>query len=385
MSFFNEFQRYSWDGIREEIYSRTDDDVTQALLARNHGLEELVSLLSPAADSELEELARQAQQVTEQRFGRIVGLYAPLYLSSSCTNSCLYCSFNTNNPIRRLTLTPDQAEAEGAYLREMGFRHVLLVSGEDRSTVDKGYFLDVIERLRSRFDSISVEIYPMESEEYGELARCGVDGLIVYQETYNKGRYSEVHKGGRKRDYRWRLETPERGGQAGFRRLGIGALLGLSDWRVEAVCLALHARYLMKHYWRSQITISFPRLRPAVGGYVPPNPVSDRDMVHMLTALRLVLPDAGLLLSTRESSQLRDNMVPLGVTSMSAGSRTEPGGYTMPSDSEGQFEISDHRSPDEVAGVLRGMGYEPVWKDWDAAFILAEDSGSAARSEEKLA
>jgi 2-iminoacetate synthase len=372
VSFFNEFHRYSWDSIREEIHNRTGDEVKQALTARTPGLAELVSLLSPASDPFLEELAEKAQQVTEQRFGRVVGLYAPLYLSSSCTNSCLYCSFNKNNPIRRLTLTPAQAEKEGAYLRKLGFRHVLLVSGEDRATVGRDYLLEVVERLRSQFDSISVEIYPMDVEEYSELARYGVDGLIVYQETYNKGRYSEVHRGGRKRDYRWRLETPERGGEAGFRRIGIGALLGLSDWRVEAVCLALHARHLMRRFWRSQITISFPRLRPAVGGYSPPNPVSDRDLVHMLTALRLLLPDAGLLLSTRESPHLRDNIVPLGVTSMSAGSRTEPGGYTMPSNSEGQFEISDHRSPDEVAVMLREMGYEPVWKDWDAAFIPAE-------------
>jgi 2-iminoacetate synthase len=373
VTFYDEFQNYSWDGIRDEIYGRTESDVEEALAARVPGLGNLISLLSPGADNYLEELAARAQQLTEQRFGRVVGLYAPLYLSSSCTNSCVYCSFNTNNPINRLTLTPEQAEREGAYLRELGFRHILLVSGEDRATIGMDYFLNVVERLRNHFDSISVEIYPMDTDEYGQLARNGVDGLIIYQETYNKGRYSEVHKGGRKRDYRWRLETPERGGEAGFRRVGIGALLGLCDWRVEAACLALHARYLMKRYWRSQITISFPRLRPAVGGYAPPDPVSDRDLVHMLTALRLFLPDAGLLLSTRESSFLRDNMIPLGVTSMSAGSRTEPGGYTMPSNSEGQFEISDHRSPAEIATVLRDKGYEPVWKDWDAAFIPVEN------------
>jgi len=225
LSFYDEFQKYSWDRIREEIYSRTEDDVQQALISRTPGPDELISLLSPRADHFLEELAMQAQQLTEQRFGRVVGLYAPLYLSSRCTNSCLYCSFNTGNPIKRLTLTPEQAENEGAYLRELGFRHVLLVSGEDRSTLGTDYFVEVVGRLRPYFDSISVEIYPMDCEEYGELARNGVDGLIIYQETYNKGRYAEVHKGGRKRDYRWRLETPERGGEAGFRRLGIGALL----------------------------------------------------------------------------------------------------------------------------------------------------------------
>lgn len=380
MSFYDEFQGYSWNGIGDEIYSRTGDDVQEALAAGTPGLVNLMSLLSPEADRYIEELATRAQKLTEQRFGRVVGLYAPLYLSSSCTNSCVYCSFNAGNPINRLTLTPEQAEKEGIYLRGMGFRHVLLVSGEDPAALGVDYFLDVVEKLRPHFDSISVEIYPMESGEYRQLAVNGVDGLIVYQETYNMGCYDEVHKAGRKRDYRWRIETPERGGEAGFRRIGIGALLGLCDWRIEAACLALHARYLMKRYWRSQITISFPRLRPAVGGYSPPEPVSDRDLVHMLTALRIFLPDAGLLLSTRESSYLRDHMIPLGVTSMSAGSRTEPGGYTMSADSEGQFEISDERSPAEIAMVLRDKGYEPVWKDWDSAFIPAhssEDSGPA--------
>jgi len=373
MSFYDEFRRYSWDTIREEIYGRSEEEVEEALFSGPPCLNGLISLLSPAADGSLEEIAQQAQRVTERRFGRVIGLYAPLYLSSSCENSCLYCSFKAGNAIDRLTLTPSEAEVEGAWLRKQGFRHILLVSGEDQKAVGMGYLCEVVTRLRPIFDSISIEIYPMETGEYGQLAQHGVDGLTVYQETYSKGRYAEVHRGGRKRDYRWRLETPERGGEAGFRRIGIGALLGLSDWRVEAAFLALHARYLMKRFWRSQLTISFPRLRPAVGGYSPPNPVSDRDLVHMLTALRLFLPDAGLLLSTREPAELRDNMIPLGVTSMSAGSRTAPGGYTLSSGSDGQFEISDHRTPAEIADVLLGVGYEPVWKDWDSEFIPTPD------------
>jgi 2-iminoacetate synthase len=369
MSFFDEISKYSWDELAEEIKGREEADVERALTAGDPGIDGVASLLSPAADPYLEQIAGRAQVLTEQRFGRVIGLYAPLYLSNSCSNSCAYCSFSADNKIERITLSPEQMEDDGRYLNEQGFRHILLVSGEDRKTVSMKYLQDVVGRLRPLFDSISIEIYPMETEEYSDLARCGVDGLIIYQETYNTSRYDEVHGGGQKKDYGWRLTTPERGGEAGFRRLGIGALLGLADWRVEALYLALHARYLMRKYWKSQITISFPRLRPAVGGYTPPCPVSDRDLVHMMTVLRLFLPDSGLLLSTRESPYLRDHMIPLGVTAMSAGSKTEPGGYTQDQDSAGQFEISDHRSPGQIADMIRSQGYEPVWKDWDEAFI----------------
>lgn len=370
MTFYDEIQKYSWQAMGEEILSRSSTDVERALSSNTPGIEDLISLMSPAADPMLEEIARKAQLITEQRFGRVIGLYAPLYVSNSCTNSCVYCSFNAGNPISRLTLTVEEARAEGAFLHDEGFRHILLVSGEDYRAADLEYLRAVVRELRPLFDSISIEIYPMDTDDYGKLAESGVDGLIIYQETYDPDCYQAVHLAGKKRDYRYRIETPERGGKAGFRRIGIGSLLGLSDWRSEGAFLALHARYLMRRYWRSQITVSFPRLRPAVGGYHPPCPVSDRDLVHMMTALRVFLPDAGLLLSTRESPYLRDHMIPLGVTSMSAGSKTGPGGYTQDSATEGQFEISDHRSPHEVAETIREHGYEPVWKDWDSSFIV---------------
>jgi 2-iminoacetate synthase len=374
MTFYEKIKHRSWDDIQRQIAQRTPEDVRSALApgAMEIGaadIDRFISLVSPAADDSLEEIAQRAQLITEQRFGRIVGLYAPMYLSNSCTNSCVYCSFNAANPIARETLSVDQAVSEARHLHEQGFRHILLVSGEALRTVNLDYLKEVVENLRPLFDSISIEIYPMETDEYRELARCGVDGLIVYQETYKRDLYAQVHEAGKKTDYRWRIDTPERGGAAGFRRVGIGVLLGLTDWRTEAVYLAMHARYLMRRHWRSQVTISFPRLRPAVGGYAPPCPVSDRDLVHMLTALRVLLPDAGLLLSTRESQEFRDNMIPLGVTSMSAGSCTQVGGYTGDSATAGQFEIADHRSPEEVAETIKSIGYEPVWKDWDAAFI----------------
>lgn len=373
-TFYEEIQNYPWDDIRDQIVRRTPDQVLEALTpgAMDIGaadIDRFISLVSPAADDVLEDIAQRAQLITEQRFGRIVGLYAPMYLSNSCSNACIYCSFNTSNDIARETLSVEAALSEAQHLHNEGFRHILLVSGEDLRSVSLKYLKEVVTSLRTLFDSISIEIYPMKIEDYRKLASSGVDGLIVYQETYNPDLYAKVHQSGKKRDYRWRIETPERGGAAGFRRVGIGTLLGLDDWRTEAVYLAMHARHLMRKHWRSQVTISFPRLRPAVGGYDPPCPVSDRDLVHMLTALRVFLPDAGLLLSTRESKEFRDNMVPLGVTSMSAGSCTQVGGYTGDSASAGQFEIADHRSPEEVAETIKSIGYEPVWKDWDAAFI----------------
>jgi len=369
MTFDKEIEQNTWDNIARRISEKTPEDVRSALSQGTMDIEKFISLVSPAADDSIEEIAQRAQLITEQRFGRTIGLYAPMYLSNSCSNSCLYCSFNAANPIARETLSVEQAVQEARHLHDEGFRHILLVSGEDLKEVSLDYLKEVVGSLRHLFDSISIEIYPMETDQYRELVNSGVDGLIIYQETYNKDLYAKVHEAGKKTDYCWRIETPERGGAAGFRRVGLGSLLGLDDWRTEAVHLAMHARYLMRRFWRSQVTISFPRLRPAVGGYDPPRPVSDRDLVHMLTALRIFLPDAGLILSTRETKEFRDNMISLGVTTMSAGSCTQVGGYTGDSATAGQFEIADHRSPEEVAETIKSIGYEPVWKDWDAAFI----------------
>lgn len=369
MTFYDEIKSYRWEQIGQEIQSRTNADVERALTAQQRSLDGLLSLLSPAAETFLEEMAQRAHRLTEQRFGRVISLFAPLYLSNVCTNSCLYCGFNVQNPVKRLTLTVAQAEAEAKYLHEQGFRHVLLVSGEAPRVVNMEYLLKAVETLRPWFASISIELYPMDTTAYEKLIAHGVDGLVTYQETYDQESYREVHPAGKKGDYRWRLETPERGGEAGFRRIGIGVLLGLSDWRVDGFYLALHARYLLRNFWKSHLTISFPRLRPAAGDYQPPCPVSDAHMVQLFTALRLFLPDAGLILSTRESPHFRDHLIPLGITSMSAGSSTEPGGYAHCSETEAQFEIADHRPPQAIVEVISQKGYEPVWKDWDAVFL----------------
>ena len=375
MEFSHELKKFPWDEIEGRIGSRTASDVERALRAQPMKLEDFLSLLSPAAEPFLEDLAQRAHRRTEQRFGRLIGLFAPLYLSNVCTNRCAYCGFNASNPVARLTLTPEQAEVEAKCIHEMGFRHILLVSGDSPHMVTMDYLRTVLEKLRPLFASISIEIFPLDSDAYSDLIDHGVDGLTVFQETYQQGRYRDFHLGGKKRDFSWRLGTPERGGHAGFRRLGIGALLGLCNWRVDGFFLGLHARYLLRTFWKSHVSISFPRLRPAAGAYTPPVPVSDVNFVQLLTALRLFLPDAGLVLSTRESPVFRDHLIPLGVTSMSAGSRTEPGGYAHDSRAEAQFEVADERPPRVVAEVIRRKGYDAVWKDWDPAFLRHSKAG----------
>ena len=367
MSFYDVIRTYRWEEVAGEIGRRSRPDVERALAARHPGLDDLMSLVSPAAGPFLEAMAQRAHRLTVQRFGRVMGMFAPLYLSNVCTNQCVYCGFNAANVVARVTLTPEEAEREGASIRRLGFRNVLLLSGEAPHIVTEEYFRRVLEKLRPHFTSIGIEMFPMTVERYRELIGQGVDSLTVFQETYDEARYGQFHPAGRKSDYRWRLETPERGGAAGFRRLGIGPLLGLNDWRVEGFFVALHANYLLRNCWKSQVAISFPRLRSSAGGYVPPAPVGDRDLVQLICALRLVLPDAGFTLSTRESPVLRDHLIPLGITTMSAGSHTEPGGYASASGGVAQFTVADERPPGVVAEVLRRRGYEPVWKEWDAA------------------
>ena len=324
-------------------------------------------------------------------------LFAPIYLSNECVNNCKYCGFSRNNPILRVTLTVEEMMAEATALGELGFRDMLLVAGEHPKFVSKQYLTDCVAALHARFPSVSLEVGPMSAEDYQPMVAQGADGLVVFQETYDRKVYEEMHTSGPKRDFEWRLETPERGYDAGFRRLGISALYGLGDWRFEALATAAHADYLMRRCWKSRVSISMPRLRPAAGLFVPRSIMSDREIVQLVTAFRLFLPDVGLVLSTREAPYLRNGLMPLGITMISAGSHTEPGGYTgagrqkvhhtvrgrivdsepavcQPSDTTsaaGQFQIADERSAAQVAQLLRDLGYEPVWKDWDASLGAA--------------
>jgi 2-iminoacetate synthase len=372
-------------------FANTLDNLQLEQSAAVRGFERLIT---PKSDAELEAMAQRSHSLTLQNFGRTMRLYAPLYLSNECINNCRYCGFSRDNPILRVTLGVDEVMAEGRYLAQVGFRHVLLVAGEHPKFVSHDYLARCVRALQPDFSSIAIEVGPMETKDYVPIVEAGAEGLVVYQETYNRAVYSELHTAGPKRDFNFRLDCAERGYQAGFRRIGIGALFGLWRWRDESVALAAHLEYLFKRCWQAQISVSLPRLRPAAGGFQPLFSMTDRELVQLVCALRITFPQVGIVLSTREKPALRDSLVPLGVTMMSAGSHTEPGGYTrqgaehlhrttrgriVPPDFQdgedqlatGQFEISDGRSPAEIANLLRHLGLEPVWKDWDQALCGA--------------
>ncbi len=327
-------------------------------------------------------------------------LFAPLYLSNECVNNCSYCGFSRDNPILRVTLDVDKVVREARHLAAEGFRHILLVAGEHPKFVSSGYLEECIRALKSFVPTIALEVGPMETEEYRRMVAAGAEGLVVYQETYQREAYAELHTAGPKRDFDWRLECPERAYAAGFRRIGIGALFGLAPWRQEALRLAAHLEFLYKHCWKAALTVSVPRLRPAAGGFTPPHQFEDKALVQTICALRVTFPQVGIVLSTREAAPLRDALLPLGITTVSAGSHTEPGGYSgqgadelhltvrgrrvelepEPARGDGcasrrsateQFGIADTRSPAEFARLLRTRGFDPVWKDWDQTILDA--------------
>ena len=328
VSFATELDALPLTGLLARARTAGPDAVRDSLNRPKLSLTDFAHLLSPAAAAWLEPMGRRAQHLTWQRFGKVIRLFAPLYLSNECINNCQYCGFSRDNPILRVTLTVAEARREAEALLAQGFRNILLVSGEHPKFVSNQYMADCVRTLHELTPSVSLEIGPMAAADYQPLVQAGADGLVVYQETYDRAVYDAMHTAGPKRNFVWRLETPERAYAAGFRRLGIGALYGLADWRCEALCLAAHAQYLLRHCWKAALTISLPRLRPCAGAFQPLTHLGDRELVQLVCAFRLMFPDAGLVLSTRESPKLRDGLMPLGITLMSAGSHTEPGGYT---------------------------------------------------------
>ena len=354
--------------LRRLVDTAGPADVDRALQTAHPTLADFAALLSAPAAARLEDLAQRANRITLARFGATVRLFSPLYLSNECVSTCTYCGFSAGNRIARRTLDVAEVRAEAEELHRRGFRHILLVAGEHARIVSRDYLAECVAAVSPLFAQVSAEVQVWDTDTYRRLAAAGCDGIVVYQEAYDPGTYSQVHLKGKKRNYHWRLAAPDRAAEAGMRRLGVGALLGLHpDWRAEAIAVAAHAGALIRRWWRCEVQIALPRLRPAAGGYEPVDPVDDRSFAQLLCALRIALPDVGITMSTREPAALRDGLVPLGVTSMSAGSHTEPGGYAESSDAEPQFEISDTRTPAEVAAALRAAGFEPVWKDWQRA------------------
>ena len=362
--------------------------ILDRLPAQSPLVRRFAALLAPVDDTRFEEMAQKARALTRQNFGRTMRMFAPLYLSNECINNCRYCGFSRDNAILRVTLTVDQVLAEARHLAAQGFRQVLLVAGEHPKFVNRRYLSDCIRALAPYFSSISLELGPMETAEYEPLVDAGAEGLVVYQETYDRGVYAEMHTSGPKRDFNWRLDCPERAYAADFRRIGVGALFGLAAWRTEALALAAHVEYLLKRCWRSDLTVSLPRLRPAAGEFVPPFSLGDRALGQMICAFRICFPRVGIVLSTRvgtapgRAGVVRRNhnefRQPYRTGWLPARTRRGPPDDSRPhlppdegvdSVATGQFEISDGRSPGEVASVLRCRGFEPVWKDWEQALV----------------
>ncbi len=371
MTFLDEINKIDLKRIKAKIYDAEEADVERVLEKDTFSINDFPVLISPAASGYIEKMAALSKKITLLRFGKTVKLYAPVYISNECVNACSYCGFNINNQIERVTLTLEEVLSEADVLYNLGFRHILLVSGEEKNKVPVKFIAEIAEILSRKFAAVSIEVYPMDTADYDFLLKSGVTGIAVYQETYNREIYKNLHKGP-KADFDYRLKTPERAGKAGFREIGLGALLGLSDFRVDMTCVAMHAVWLMKKYWRSQFSISFPRFRNAVGNFKPEVTVSDRALAQLVFALRMIIPDADLVLSTREAPEFRDGMAGIGITRMSAGSKTNPGGYLHPESSLEQFEVADKRLPSEVAEMLVKRDLEPVWKDFDPSFIFNE-------------
>ncbi|ENM5827660.1 2-iminoacetate synthase ThiH [Vibrio metoecus] len=368
MTFMQRFQLMDWDDIRLSIYAKTARDVEQALSSHKRTLEDFKALISPAAEPYLEAMAQAAYQATRQRFGNTMSMYIPLYLSNLCSNSCTYCGFSMEHRIKRKTLNVEEVEREIVAIKKMGFDSVLLVTGEHETKVGIDYFRRVLPIIKRAFSYVAMEVQPLQQEEYAQLIELGLDAVMVYQETYHPSTYAQHHLRGNKMDFQFRLETPDRLAKAGVDKIGIGALIGLEDWRTDCFFVAAHLDYLQRQYWKTRYSISFPRLRPCEGALQPKSVMSDRQLVQLICAYRLLNGEVELSLSTRESPEFRNQVAKLGVTSMSAASKTQPGGYADPKVELEQFSVSDERSAAEVSAALMTQGLQVVWQDWHRAY-----------------
>lgn len=364
MTFYDEIQKYNWGEVEKQIYAKTPKDVELALRKDKLSLSDFQALISPAAEPYLEQMAQKSQMLTRKRFGKGIQMYVPIYLSNACTNSCVYCGFNHNNHFERTILNKEQLLLEAEKLQSMGFQHVLLVTGESNKDCGVDYFADMMSSLQDKFSLISIEVQPMETDEYQSLITHGLNTVYIYQETYREQTYKQYHPRGKKSNFRYRLETPDRLGRAGVHKVGLGCLIGLEDWRVDTFFTALHLDYLEKTYWQTKYSLSFPRLRPHVGSFQPKHESSHRNLLQLICAYRLFNEQVEISLSTREEARFRDHALGLGVTAYSAGSKTNPGGYSAQTESVGQFDVDDSRSAAEVAEMIRQKGFEVIWKDW---------------------
>lgn len=368
--FYDEIKKYDWDSTTQCIMSKTDDDVRRALGKQRCDIDDFMALISPAADKYLEQMARLSRKLTRERFGKTISMFIPVYISNSCANSCVYCGFHVQNKMKRTVLSEEQIIAEYEAIKRLGpFDSILVLTGENPKVASVEYIGRALELAKPYFNNLQVEVMPLSTPDYQLLRDKGLNGVVCFQETYNEKNYKNYHPRGPKSDYQWRVNGYDRMGMAGVHKIGMGVLIGLEDWRTDATMLARHLRYMEKTYWRTQYSVNFPRMRCAENGGFQPNTVmSDRELAQLTFAMRIFDNDVDISYSTRETATVRDNMATLGVTTMSAESHTEPGGYANPRQSLAQFETSDNRTAREVAAALKAIGMEPVWKNWDRSF-----------------
>ena len=369
--FSDELDKISWEETTQRINAKTDADVRRALGKERCDVEDFMALISPAAEPYLEQMAQLSKHYTEERFGRTVSMFIPLYITNSCTNSCIYCAFHRENPMARVILTPEQIEDEFKAIKRIApFENILLVTGENPAKAGVPYLSKAVEIAKRYFSNVKIEVQPLSSDDYRTLAQCGMNGVICFQETYHRANYNIYHPRGMKSKFEWRVNGFDRMGQAGVHSIGMGVLIGLEqEWRTDITMMAHHLRYLQRNYWRTRYSINFPRMRPAENqGFQPNCVMSDRQLAQVTFAMRIFDHDVDISYSTREPAFIRDNMAGLGVTTMSADSRTQPGGYYTYPEALDQFSVNDNRSAAEIREALMQRGVTPVWKDWDASF-----------------
>ena len=367
--FSEELQNYDWEATTAAILSKKPSDVETALGKERLSTDDFMALVSPAAAAYLEPMANLSRKYTQERFGKTVSMYIPMYITNSCTNSCVYCGFNRHNRIARVVLTPEQIEDECRAIRKLGpFENLLLVTGENPAVAGVDYLEKALQVCRPYFNNLTIEVMPLASEDYARLTKSGLNGVVCFQETYNRKNYKFYHPAGMKSKFEWRVDGFDRMGQAGVHKIGLGVLIGLEDWRTDITMMAIHLQYLRRHYWKTRYSVNFPRMRPSEGHFQPNVIMSDRELAQAIFAFRIFDHDADISVSTREAADFRTHIATLGATSISAGSKTDPGGYCTYPQSLEQFAVSDERTPAEVAADIRKAGYEVVWKDWDKIF-----------------
>ena len=367
--FSEELAKYSWKETTEQIMSKRPADVETALGREHLSIDDFMALVSPAAAAYLEPMAQLSRRYTQERFGKTISMYVPLYITNSCINHCVYCGFNHNNPIARIILRDEEIVNECKAIRELApFENLLIVTGENPRDAGVDYIENALRLARPYFNNLTIEVMPLKTEDYARLTHSGLNGVVCFQETYNRERYNVYHPKGMKANFEWRVNGFDRMGQAGVHKIGMGILIGLEDWRTDVTMMARHLQYLRKRYWKTRYSVNFPRMCPSEGHFTPNVIMSDKELAQLTFAYRIFDHDVDLSFSTRETPWFRNHIATLGATSMSAGSKTDPGGYYTYPSSLAQFDVTDPRTPHEVADDIRALGYEVVWKDWDKIF-----------------